>query len=796
MTTFLSTAIYQYKCSQSPGRMVHHMFILTVFGISLIFSIVNGFTSNPALLRFVPKTSSSETLSLSEGKVASSMDENNNDSIDDNINIVTSEDELMILHQRIRQQDLQWYEEYVLDILGDKKYCNGRWPEIEENESLFNLPPKKTKQEEDQIAKISVPERQIKNQRQQVWSTSALLSSLETSEYTKASHESSQSIAPASSSSIMLEDEDDSKSSNNDNTSDDNNGKKSSDEQLKVPQEENKKDKVGEEKNDLLQEENEIIAEPLENQTMNLCDDDKDKNDDDNDNDNDNNGHNYEDDVIERDNDDDVGRNDNNDTNDITDKDKNEQELNTFDHTKVSEPSEAYNLTNDDRNRSLSNTTRRMNNGDSNSTVKNSNNNNNNGSSGKREFHQKKKEVVFGDSENEIEKVNSISNNSAVIYRNITGNTMTYVPLANLIEMGYTVPEIKRIQSEILSIIVSDKRKKPKLGGVPVQWKISLLDVPPEITIVDSIREASEIVNQMNDKERNERASKAGRRRRQEYRGGNNGERKNNSDTGKISDWRSDVRHLDRGGWQKSRTINTNSNNSNESSRNNRSVKTNTGNRQERKKDRRNQRNRRKNQEQFDNDDYPKGRGRKRNGRNIEERSIYSIPRRLFKELLKWELRDDPPENKFWMDINTFRDLLRKEANFRMQFLGDDWVPTIKQENNFRTETYKNWLWALNEGIGDPDAIIPPSRYERGRRNNRRNNGRRLPRKEEQRGRSQQRQRRNRPQRKVQEEEEEENLQQRRGSRQRRRSQSSRSPPEQDVDEAQRISRSQSRRNQ
>merc|ERR1740130_1295583 len=100
------------------------------------------------------------------------------------------------------------------------------------------------------------------------------------------------------------------------------------------------------------------------------------------------------------------------------------------------------------------------------------------------------------------------------------GNAMTYVPLANLTELGYTVPELKRIQAEILSIIVLDKRMNPKIGGVPVQWKINDPNKSSEITIVNTTEEASKIVHQMNDEEWKERNSVADRRLRQQERRG------------------------------------------------------------------------------------------------------------------------------------------------------------------------------------------------------------------------------------------------------------------------------------
>jgi hypothetical protein len=79
--------------------------------------------------------------------------------------------------------------------------------------------------------------------------------------------------------------------------------------------------------------------------------------------------------------------------------------------------------------------------------------------------------------------------------------------------------------------------------------------------------------------------------------------------------------------------------------------------------------------------------------------------------------RDDPPPPKaFWPDIDTFRSLLRKEAAMRLRILGDDWSQTVKDESEWRLNLYKNWLWTLHTGVGDP---LIESRSDRMRRSSR-----------------------------------------------------------------------------
>lgn len=77
--------------------------------------------------------------------------------------------------------------------------------------------------------------------------------------------------------------------------------------------------------------------------------------------------------------------------------------------------------------------------------------------------------------------------------------------------------------------------------------------------------------------------------------------------------------------------------------------------------------------------------------------------------------RDDPPtpNSPLWVDMNTFRDLLRSEAGLRLRILGDDWSDIVKEESDWRLDLYKEWLWTLHNGVGKP---IVESRSDRMRR--------------------------------------------------------------------------------
>jgi hypothetical protein len=78
-----------------------------------------------------------------------------------------------------------------------------------------------------------------------------------------------------------------------------------------------------------------------------------------------------------------------------------------------------------------------------------------------------------------------------------------------------------------------------------------------------------------------------------------------------------------------------------------------------------------------------------------------------------------PPKSPLWVDMDSFRDLLRAEAGLRLRILGDDWTDVVKEESEWRLNLYRNWLWTLYDGIGNP---LVESRSDRIRRQNRAKN--------------------------------------------------------------------------
>ena len=284
----------------------------------------------------------------------------------------------------------------------------------------------------------------------------------------------------------------------------------------------------------------------------------------------------------------------------------------------------------------------------------------------------------------------------AVVYRSITGKRMTCVALADILKLGYTVSDMDQIQAEFISIVVLDQRKCPSMG-VPSQWKIKDPRAKPEVTIVESMEEASLIVQQTNEQEREEKEFIQQRRMRQQGRQRNSAQRnkpktsRQGNDASRESNKPKTRKRPGRG-----------------------EVSSDSRKRQGSRDDERRRR-RRSNNDSEDDVSRNRRRRRERLDRDGNSRKIYRVPRDDTRSM-NYQ-RDDPPdpESPIWVGMDKFRDLLEKEADFRMKFIGDDWSQVIEQENDWRANMYKGWLWSLQNGVGE--SIVPPSRYERARRN-------------------------------------------------------------------------------
>jgi len=54
-----------------------------------------------------------------------------------------------------------------------------------------------------------------------------------------------------------------------------------------------------------------------------------------------------------------------------------------------------------------------------------------------------------------------------------------------------------------------------------------------------------------------------------------------------------------------------------------------------------------------------------------------------------------------WMDIPTFKQYLRREADLRLMIIGPDWEDWVKGESDWRLNLYKQWLNVVENGVGD-----------------------------------------------------------------------------------------------
>ena len=308
-----------------------------------------------------------------------------------------------------------------------------------------------------------------------------------------------------------------------------------------------------------------------------------------------------------------------------------------------------------------------------------------------------------------------------LLYRNI-GNTLTSIPLFNLTKLGYRAEEIQMLQSDALAVIVNDGISRPRMG-LPPQWKMKQGQTNPDIQLVSSQKDAQTLLEADQAKRRRQRAGKTesiadGRRsprsRKSEE---NNVNRKNKSvgDDDPSSLGESQRRPRGRGpipneddSGRRGRPQNAT-----EPTRRPRTYEVNNA-RLERVSQRK-----RKEEEQRARKmakDGPQRRSRQRSNFNEDgtRKRIYSAREQLNQK--KVATRSDPPplNSPIWVDMDTFRKLLRTEAELRLRILGEDWAPTVKQESDWRLNLYKDWLWTLHDGVGG--SIVPPSRYERARK--------------------------------------------------------------------------------
>jgi len=58
-------------------------------------------------------------------------------------------------------------------------------------------------------------------------------------------------------------------------------------------------------------------------------------------------------------------------------------------------------------------------------------------------------------------------------------------------------------------------------------------------------------------------------------------------------------------------------------------------------------------------------------------------------------------KSSIWMDMPTFKQYLRREAELRLLILGPDWEDWVKGEGDWRLNLYQGWLSIVEDGYGD-----------------------------------------------------------------------------------------------
>jgi hypothetical protein len=268
-------------------------------------------------------------------------------------------------------------------------------------------------------------------------------------------------------------------------------------------------------------------------------------------------------------------------------------------------------------------------------------------------------------------RIVSAQDNYVVLYRDLYTGDLRAENLTSVTNLGYTVNEIPYLQPDALALIVEDGIKKPA-RGIPQQWQISESQyevLSDDVRIVPQ-EEAKELLEVTNGKKQNAR------------------EEKHRTPRSKMD---AEVDNMDIGSGARQVL---------------REKKHPARSEQERSPTSTARESRRR--RRLDDDDPALTRDRRSRSRQKRKPiySAYEVPKRSARS------DDDPPppDSPLWVDMDTFRELLRSEAALRVRILGEDWADIVKDESNWRLSLYKEWLWALNKGIGNP---LVPSRSDR-----------------------------------------------------------------------------------
>jgi len=97
--------------------------------------------------------------------------------------------------------------------------------------------------------------------------------------------------------------------------------------------------------------------------------------------------------------------------------------------------------------------------------------------------------------------------------------------------------------------------------------------------------------------------------------------------------------------------------------------------------------------------------GREGNGRSRNRRKELDEERRGRPRSSERSAEDEGDmrgeSSTLWMDVPTFKQYLRREADLRLMILGPDWEDWVKGESDWRLNLYSKWLNVVENGIGD-----------------------------------------------------------------------------------------------
>lgn len=334
-------------------------------------------------------------------------------------------------------------------------------------------------------------------------------------------------------------------------------------------------------------------------------------------------------------------------------------------------------------------------------------------------FSTKQEEDVKGKRGDKVDKIQSSNTTAAsepvLLYRNMR-NSLAIVSAANLTKLGYSSTEVASLQSDALAVIVADEVPRPRMG-VPPQWKKGKDDDSGYPLMVKSLQEGEMLIQtELQEQQQVKKSEPAKRRPSRNVEGDQRSERKIESKKRRgppmesadgrdakepvlrrearrqVAEEDAEVRNV-------SATRRGNSGSSLEDPA--------EAGRPSRRNDR--QRGSKGPAGGLESDNSR----RKPTRAQGKSRRIYDA-RKPLKQRPPPPTKPDPPTPNYWPDMDTFRNLLRSEAELRLRILGEDWEDTVKEESNWRLNLYKEWLWTLHNGVGD--SIVPPSRYERARK--------------------------------------------------------------------------------